>query len=40
MLKSNFSLCDTGRFLKDIENIQFIGKLNDDVDGNSEIHLS
>ena len=26
MLKSNFSLCDTGRFLKDFENIQFIGK--------------
>ena len=26
MLKSYFSLCDTGRFLKDFENIQFIGK--------------
>ena len=26
MSKSNFSLCDTGRFLKDFENIQFIGK--------------
>ena len=26
MSKSSFSLCDTGRFLKDFENIQFIGK--------------